>query len=229
MGNAIGIDDITDLIAETADKFLNKIDQVVAIFVDTTNTTVTRLLNEIDPSILKLQHVVLTVLNTTEDKIVTHTSNILDAFVTNLLTWLFLALLFGIVTLLFLFLFAAVMEKCAFTARARSVASSIVLTVVLIWLFLGITLMCFGRNDGAVDFRTLKLICFGLLCASLCLVIIMWSCYLWSSRALILPAVRGVFSIDSNVLSSPTPRLRPSRRVENSNPTYKHGLVEDHY
>ena len=231
MGNAIGIDDITDLMAETADKFLNKIDQVVEIFVDTTNTTVTRLLSEIDPSILKLQNVMLTVLNTTEEKIVARTSDVVDALTTNLLTWLFLALLFGIVTLLFVYLLAAVMEKCAFTPRARSVASSMSLTVVLIWLFVGITFMCFGSNAGAINFRTLKLICFGLLCVPLVLVIAIWSCYLLSHRALIAPAIKSIFFINSTMPVYPSDTIqeivRPSRdQARRTNPVYEPELVD---
>ena len=141
-------------------------------------------------------------------------------------------LLFGIVTLLFLLLFAAVMEKCAFTLRARCVTSSLSLTGVLIWLFVGITLICFERNDGAVDFRSLKLICFGLLCASLLLVISIWSCYLFLNRALILPAIKGIFFMNppTSVYPNDTIQnavLRRHNETRHTNLAYETGLVDE--
>ncbi|CAF0864171.1 unnamed protein product [Adineta steineri] len=135
--------------------------------------TVTRIIDEIDPTLAKFQNISLQLLSTVETRIKTNISETLYYLETNLFFLLFAIIIFIILLLIMFWLLESVMKNFGFTLATRKFTGLAVSTFIFIWLFIATILSTFPPVQP-VDLQTLKHILFGVLCAATVVMVFIW-------------------------------------------------------
>ena len=127
---------------------------------------------QIDPSIIKVKNTTLTILDAVETKVQSNGSQALSSIRRNLLIWLFLTLIFSILVLVLIRYLIDILHKLQFGLLTRQYSTLFVLSIVVFWMFLSSIFGVFLTED--IDWSTLKIIVFSLLCSCILLLILIW-------------------------------------------------------
>ncbi len=133
---------------------------------------VKQVISQIDPSIIKVKNTTLTILDSIETKVQSNGSQALSSLRRNLLIWLFLTLIFSILVLLLIRYLIDILHKLQFGLLTRQYSTLFVLSIVVCWIFLSSIFGVFLTED--IDWSTLKIIVFSLLCSCILLLILIW-------------------------------------------------------
>ncbi|UJR34212.1 hypothetical protein I4U23_021618 [Adineta vaga] len=135
--------------------------------------SLTRIINEIDPTLSKFENISLELLSTLETRIKDNVSETLYSMETNLFVLLFAIIIFMILILVMFWLVEIVMRNFGFELATRKFIGLILITCIFIWLFISTILSTFPPKQP-IDLQTLKYILFGVLSASSIGMIFIW-------------------------------------------------------
>ncbi|CAF0819915.1 unnamed protein product [Adineta steineri] len=144
----------------------------ISDIVKVVDDAVKQIILQIDPSIIKVKNTTLTILDNIESKVHSNSSQALASLRRNLLVWLFLTLIFTILILILLRYLIDILHKLQFGLLTRQYSTLFVLTIICFWIFLSSIVGVFLTED--IDWSTLKIIIFSLLCACILLLILIW-------------------------------------------------------
>ncbi|CAF4904888.1 unnamed protein product, partial [Rotaria sp. Silwood2] len=133
---------------------------------------VKQIILQIDPSIIKFKNTTLTILDNIETKFQSNSSQALSSLRQNLLLWLFLTLIFSILVLILIRYLIDILHKLQFSILTRQYSTLFVLTIIIFWIFLSSIFGIFINED--INWSTLKIIIFTLVCSFIILLILIW-------------------------------------------------------
>ena len=144
----------------------------ISDIVKVVDDAVKQIILQIDPSIIKFKNTTLIILDNIESRIHSNCLQALSTLRRNLLAWLFLTLIFSILVLMLIRYLVDILYKLQFGLLARQYATLFVLTIVVFWIFLSSVYGVFLTED--IDWLTLKIIVFSLLCSCILLLTLIW-------------------------------------------------------
>jgi hypothetical protein len=144
----------------------------ISDIVKVVDDAVKQIILQIDPSIIKVKNTTLTILDNIESKVHSNGSQALSSLRRNLLIWLFLTLIFSILVLILIRYLIDILHKLQFGLLTRQYSTLFVLTIIVFWIFISSIFGVFLKED--IDWTTLKIIVFGLLCSCILLLILIW-------------------------------------------------------
>ncbi|CAF1341553.1 unnamed protein product [Adineta ricciae] len=135
--------------------------------------SLTRVIDEINPTLEKFQNLSLELISTLETRIKENVSETLYYLETNLFVLLFAMIVVLILILIMFWLLETVMRNFGFKLATRKFIGLILFTAIFIWLFVATTLATFPPAQP-IDLQTLKYILFSVLCMSSAVMIFIW-------------------------------------------------------
>jgi hypothetical protein len=144
----------------------------ISDIVKVVDDAVRQIISQIDPSIIKVRNTTLTILDNIESKVHSNGSQALSSIRRNLLVWLFLTLIFSILVLMLIRYLIDILHKLQFGLLTRQYSTLFVLTIIVFWIFLSSIFGVFLTED--IDWSTLKIIVFSLLCSCILLLLLIW-------------------------------------------------------
>ncbi|CAF0905271.1 unnamed protein product [Adineta ricciae] len=135
--------------------------------------SLTRVIEEINPTLEKFQNLSLELISTLETRIKENVSETLYYLETNLFVLLFVMIVVLILILIMFWLLETVMRNFEFKLATRKFIGLIFFTAIFIWLFVATTLATFPPPQP-IDLQTLKYILFSVLCISSAVMIFIW-------------------------------------------------------
>jgi len=144
----------------------------ISDIVKVVDDAVKQIILQIDPSIIKVKNTTLTILDNIESKVHSNGSQALSSLRRNLLIWLFLTIIFSILVLILIRYLIDILHKLQFGLLTRQYSTLFVITIIVFWIFISSIFGVFLKED--IDWTTLKIIIFGLLCLCILLLILIW-------------------------------------------------------
>ena len=144
----------------------------ISDIVKVVDDAVKQIILQIDPSIIKVKNTTLAILDNIESKVQSNSHQALSSIRRNLLVWLFLTLIFSILILMLIRYLIDVLHKLQFGLLTRQYSTLFVLTIIVFWIFFSSIFGVFLTED--IDWSTLKIIVFSLLCSCILLLILIW-------------------------------------------------------
>lgn len=144
----------------------------ISDIVKVVDEAVKQIILQIDPSIVKMKNTTIVLLDHIESKVHSNGSQALDVLKRNLLIWLFLSIVFGILLLILIRFYLDVLQKLHVGLLVRQYSTLFLLTIIVFWLFVATIFGLFISED--IRWSTLKLIVFVLLCLIISLLSIIW-------------------------------------------------------
>ncbi|CAF3608749.1 unnamed protein product [Rotaria sp. Silwood2] len=144
----------------------------ISDIVKVVDDAVKQIILQIDPSIIKFKNTTLTILDNIETKFQSNSSQALSSLRQNLLLWLFLTLIFSILVLILIRYLIDILHKLQFSILTRQYSTLFVLTIIIFWIFLSSIFGIFINED--INWSTLKIIIFTLVCSFIILLILIW-------------------------------------------------------
>jgi len=142
------------------------------------NSSLTRLLEEIDPTIVKFDNVANEIISVIEDRIIINVLDVRYWFERNLFFLLFGAIIFLILVFILLHLLDALMVKYEFSSSKRHFAGLAVTTAIFIWLFVAVILSACS-SASMINHQTLQYILVGLVSLGAVCFILVWIRWLY--------------------------------------------------
>ncbi len=149
-----------------------KMGGTISDIVKVVDDAVKQIILQIDPSIIKVKNTTLSILDNIELKVQSNGSHALSSLRRNLLVWLFLSLIFSILVLILIRYLIDILHKLQFGLLTRQYSTLFVLTIIVFWIFISSIFGVFLTED--IDWTTLKIIVFSLLCLCILLLILIW-------------------------------------------------------
>jgi len=146
--------------------------ETISDIVKVVDDAVKQIISQIDPSIIKVRNTTLTILDNIESKVHSNGSQALSSIRRNILVWLFLTLIFSILVLMLIRYLIDILHKLQFGLLTRQYSTLFVLTIIVFWIFLSSIFGVFLTED--IDWSTLKIIVFSLLCSCTMLLLLIW-------------------------------------------------------
>ncbi|CAF1020184.1 unnamed protein product [Didymodactylos carnosus] len=153
--------------------------------------SVSRIINQIDPSVLKFKNNSLDIINTVEQRVYSYLDKAVNNLYTNLFLWLFLTVIFILLFVLFLNVFNQLLEKYQFDIEVRKCLALFITTIVIVWLLAAAILST--HLKGRIELYTLKLIFLTVLCLLTFVMVIAWLRYICIYRQHLWPFIRRNF------------------------------------
>jgi hypothetical protein len=147
-------------------------DETISDIVKVVDDAVKQIISQIDPSIIKVRNTTLTILDNIESKVHSNGSQALSSIRRNILVWLFLTLIFSILVLMLIRYLIDILHKLQFGLLTRQYSTLFVITIIVFWIFLSSIFGVFLTED--IDWSTLKIIVFSLLCSCTILLLLIW-------------------------------------------------------
>jgi len=147
-------------------------DETISDIVKVVDDAVKQIISQIDSSIIKVRNTTLTILDNIESKVHSNGSQALSSIRRNILVWLFLTLIFSILVLMLIRYLIDILHKLQFGLLTRQYSTLFVLTIIVFWIFLSSIFGVFLTED--IDWSTLKIIVFSLLCSCTILLLLIW-------------------------------------------------------
>jgi hypothetical protein len=179
----------------------------ISDIVKVVDDAVKQIISQIDPSIIKVRNTTLTILDNIESKVQSNSSQALSSLRRNLLLWLFLTLIFSILVLILIRYLIDILHKLQFGLLARQYSTLFILTIIVFWIFISSIFGVFLTED--IDWSTLKIIVFSLLCSCILLLILIWFRFLSIYQTNIGRKMK-IFFCQWNTLKEKTNRLQQS-------------------
>lgn len=149
----------------------------ISDIVKVVDDAVKQIILQIDPSIIKFRNTTLTILDNIESRFHSNSSQALSSLRQNLLVWLFLTLIFSILVLILIRYLIDILHKLQFGVLTRQYSTLFVLTIILFWIFLSSIFGVFITEN--INWSTLKIIAFSLLCVFVLISFIIWFRFLF--------------------------------------------------
>ena len=167
--------------------------------------SLTRVIEEIDPTLGKFQNLSLELISTLETRIKENVSETLYFMETNLFVLLFAMIIVLILILLMFWLLETVMRNYGFKLATRKFIGLIFFTAIFIWLFIATILTTFPPAQP-IELQTLKYVLFGVLCMSSAVMIFIWIRWICIHR-------KGIRTFFVNELCHFQPKTYPSEPI----------------
>ena len=139
--------------------------------------SLTRLIDEIDPTLNKFFNISIQLLSTFETRIKENVSETLYSLETNLFVLLFVMVIFIILLLIMFWLLESVMRNFGFTPDTIKFVGLTLFTIVFVWLLVTTILLTFPPEQP-ISLQTLKYVLFGVLCAGAVIILFIWIRYI---------------------------------------------------
>ncbi|CAF4647294.1 unnamed protein product [Rotaria sp. Silwood2] len=179
----------------------------ISDIVKVVDDAVKQIILQIDPSIIKFKNTTLTILDNIETKFQSNSSQALSSLRQNLLLWLFLTLIFSILVLILIRYLIDILHKLQFSILTRQYSTLFVLTIIIFWIFLSSIFGIFINED--INWSTLKIIIFTLVCSFIILLILIWFRFLLIYQKKIIKKL-NFFFCQWNLLKDKNNRLQQS-------------------
>jgi hypothetical protein len=179
----------------------------ISDIVKVVDDAVKQIILQIDPSIIKVRNTTFTIVDNIESKVHTNSSQLIASLRRNLLVWLFLTLIFSILILMLIRYLIDILHKLQFGLLTRQYSTLLVLTIIVFWIFLSSIFGVFLTED--IDWTTLKIIVFSLLCSCILLLILIWFRFTSIYQRKIANKLK-IFFCQWNLLKEKTNRLQQS-------------------
>ena len=144
----------------------------ISDIVKVVDDAVKQIILQIDPSIIKVRNTTLFVLDHIESKLHSNGEKAISTLKTNLLIWLFFALIFSILVLILMRYLIDILHKLQFGLLTRQYSTLFVLTIIIFWMFLSSIFGIFLTED--IHWSTLKILIFCFLSLCFILLILTW-------------------------------------------------------
>jgi hypothetical protein len=196
----------------------------ISDIVKVVDDAVKQIILQIDPSIVKVKNTTLTILDNIESKVHSNGYQALSSLRRNLLIWLFLTLIFTILILILIRYLIDILHKLQFGLLTRQYSTLFVLTIIIVWIFLSSIIGVFLTED--INWSTLKIILFSVLCACILLLILIWFRFTSIYQRRILNKLK-IFFCQWNLLKEKTNRLQQSTMTLHMLAIKKKTITED--